>query len=125
MGTSEKTSIDKRIDKEIKKIKTILKDLPEDRIKSVESLMRNAAFMTITLEDLQSTIKENGVVSEYQNGDNQWGTKKSPEVEIYNVMIKNYMALMKQITDMLPTIDPVGKQAADELMNFVKSAKSK
>lgn len=32
--------------------------------------------MSITLENLQKTINENSVISEYQNGENQWGTKK-------------------------------------------------
>lgn len=125
MGTKEKSEKDKRIDREIRRIKLFLKDLPDDRVKTVDSLIRNAAFMTITLEDLQHSMVVNGVISEYQNGENQWGTKKSPEVEIYNSMIKNYMALMKQITDLLPSLDHAGKQAADELMSFVKAAKAK
>ncbi len=58
-------------------------------------------FMSITLADLQKKINEEGVVSEYQNGENQFGTKKSPEVEIYNIMIKNYMTAIKQLTDLL------------------------
>lgn len=70
--------------------------------KTVESLIENAAFMIVTLEDLQATINQEGVISKYQNGENQWGTKKSPEVEIYNAMIKNHMAIMKQLTDLLP-----------------------
>jgi hypothetical protein len=125
MGVKDRPDKDKRIEREIKRIKAFLKDLPDDRVKTVDSLIRNAAFMTITLEDLQQSMVVNGVISEYQNGENQWGTKKSPEVEIYNSMIKNYMALMKQITDLLPALDQAGKQAADELMSFVKAAKAK
>ncbi|MGM7635644.1 hypothetical protein [Bacillus sp. Hm123] len=70
--------------------------------KTAASLIENAAFMIVTLEDLQKEINRNGAVSIYQNGENQWGTKKSPEVEIYNTMIKNHMAIMKQLTDLLP-----------------------
>ena len=125
MATKDKSEKDKRIDREIRRIKLFLKELPDERVKTVDSLIRNAAFMTITLEDLQESMKVNGVITEYQNGENQWGTKKSPEIEIYNVMIKNYMALMKQITDLLPSLDQTGKQAADELMGFVKAAKAK
>jgi len=44
-------------------------------------------------------------VSTYQNGENQWGTKKSPEIEIYNAMIKNHAAIIKQLQDMLPKSD--------------------
>lgn len=69
---------------------------------TVDALINNAAFMTVTLEYLQEDIKTNGVVTEYQNGENQWGTKKSPEVEIYNTMIKNLSSITKQLCDMLP-----------------------
>ena len=62
--------------------------------------------MTVTLEDLQETINREGAVSEYQNGENQWGTKKSPEVEIYNTMIKNHMTIIKQLSDLLPKAPP-------------------
>lgn len=70
--------------------------------KLVTSLIDNAAFMIVTLQDLQTTIKKDGVVSEYQNGASQWGTKKSPEVEVYNSMIKNHVTIMKQLAELLP-----------------------
>jgi hypothetical protein len=111
---------DERIKKEFSKLKRLLTDIPKDKANSVESLLRNAAFMSITLDDLQDKINEIGVVSEYQNGQNQWGTKKSPEVEVYNAMIKNYMGVIKQLTDLIPNDKPIEK---DELMGFVKRAK--
>jgi hypothetical protein len=63
-------------------------------------------------------MNANGVISEYQNGENQWGTKKSPEVEIYNTMIKNHMAIMKQLVDLLPERD--SNQKKDMLLDFLK-----
>lgn len=96
---------DKRIKTERQRLDRIFADIDEKRRGTVQSLMNNAAFMAVTLEDLQAQINENGVVSEYQNGENQWGTKKSPEVEIYNTMIKNYTAIIKQLTDLLPEGD--------------------
>ena len=43
-----------------------------------------------------------GYTSEYQNGKEQYGTKKSPEVEIHIAMTKNYATVMKQLTDLIP-----------------------
>lgn len=114
MGDIEKG---KRIKKEIKRINTILKEIDKNTIKGVKSLIENAAFMSVTLEDLQETINTDGPVSEYQNGANQWGTKKSPEVEVYNVMVKNHMAIMKQLTDLLPKEIP--KEPDDGFDAFV------
>lgn len=112
---------EERIKKEFNRLKRIFKDLPKDKKDTAVSLIRNAAFMTVTLDDLQESINKNGVISEYQNGENQWGTKKSPEVDIYNTMIKNHMAVIKQLCDLLP--DEGKKDVADELMEFVKGAR--
>lgn len=115
-----KLSKDTRIKREVKRLTDLLSSLDERAIKGIKSLIENAAFMSITLEDLQETINEKGVVSEYQNGENQWGTKKSPEVEIYNTMIKNHMSAIKQLTDLLPKDIAV---ESDELMNFLAGGK--
>lgn len=98
---------EKRISKEIARLKKLFKVIPENTLQSVMSLISNAAFMAVTLEDLQRTINKEGAVSKYQNGENQWGTKKSPEVEIYNSMIKNHSSLIKQLTDLIPKPDDI------------------
>ena len=79
-------------------------------------LITNAVFMEEQLTKLQAEIRENGVVSEYKNGENQWGTRKSPEVDVYNSMIKNYTAVNKQPNDILPHAPP----GDDELTAFLK-----
>lgn len=107
-----------RIEKEIRRIRKLLKVLDKDRLATIQSLVKNAAFMSITLDDLQDTMNEQGVISQYQNGENQWGTKKSPEVEIYNTMVKNHMAIMKQLVDLLPESDSNSKK--DLLLDFLK-----
>ena len=114
---NEKKWKEERIKKEISRLNTIFRGLEKKTKKVAESLIKNAAFMTITLEDLQEKINTDGPVSEYQNGENQWGTKKSPEVEIYNTMIKNHSTIMKQLSDLLPKEAP--KQEDDGFDDFV------
>lgn len=97
-----KITIDTRINRERDQLVKIFAALDENRRNTAASLIENAAFMTVTLADLRKTISEKGVVSEYQNGENQRGTKKSPEVEVYNTMIKNFTAIIKTLCDMLP-----------------------
>ncbi|HDK7179754.1 TPA: P27 family phage terminase small subunit [Clostridium botulinum] len=99
------------IKKEITKLNKIFKDMDPKLKKSVHSLVENAAFMAVTLRELQEHINQNGLTCEYQNGENQWGTKKSPEVEVYNTMIKNFISAMKQITDFLP------KESASKILD--------
>jgi hypothetical protein len=107
-----------KIQAEIDRLSKLLSDVDGKSKKIISSLINNAAFMAVTLDELQETMNENGVVSEYQNGENQWGTKKSPEVEIYNTMIKNHSAIMKQLTDLLPKTPPTTKD--DGFGSFVK-----
>ncbi|CAM3876193.1 hypothetical protein COLU111180_11930 [Cohnella lubricantis] len=104
----------KRIAAAKSKIKRQFSKLDARTKKIAESLIDNAAFMVVTLEDLQAKINTDGAVSKYQNGANQWGTKKSPEVEIYNSMIKNHMSIMKQLTDLLPKPDDDGGGQKDD-----------
>ena len=91
-----------RIENEIKRLNRLIVKVDVKMKKAVKSLIENLAFMSVTLQDLQHNINLNGVLSEYQNGESQWGTKKSPEVEIYNVMIKNHIVAMKQLQDLIP-----------------------
>lgn len=65
-------------------------------------LLQNAAFMKVTLEDLQEVINANGVTEEYQNGANQKGVKQSAALQSYNSLIKNYGNVIKMLSNLLP-----------------------
>jgi hypothetical protein len=118
--TKKDLTKEERIKREIRRLNKIYKEMDPDSKKAIKSLIENAAFMAVTLEDLQETINREGVVSEYQNGANQWGTKKSPEVEVYNTMIKHYMAIIKQLTDLLPKESEV-VEVDDGFEDFINS----
>ena len=111
---------DKRIKKETLKLKKLFKGISQDTMETVLSLIKNAAFMTITLEDLQETINTDGAVSEYKNGENQFGTKKSPEVEIYNTMIKNHMGIIRQLTDLMPEPPKIIPKEEDAFLKIAR-----
>ena len=99
---SEKLAKHKRINNETTKLNNLFKDIDDKKKKTTVSLIENAAFMIITLEDLQEEININGATEKYQNGENQFGIKKSAAVEVYNTMIKNHMQILKQLTELLP-----------------------
>jgi len=98
--------INERIEKEKRRLSGIFTKIDPKSKKAIQSLIDNAAFMAITLQDLQESMNNDGVISKYQNGANQWGTKKSPEVEVYNTMVKNHAAIIKQLTELLPKPEP-------------------
>ena len=108
---------EERIQKEFLALRRNLSAMAPKVKKFNEPLMRRAAFMRITLEDLELAINRDGPVSRYQNGENQWGTKKSPEVDIYNTMAKNYASVMKQLLSFIP--EDAEKPKIDEFDKFV------
>lgn len=113
----------KRIKAEEKRLNGIFAKIEAETKKTVQSLIKNAAFMAISLEDLQEIINQKGYTEEYQNGATQKGVKKCSEVEIYNTMIKNHSAIMKQLIDLLPKSDnsPGDKNDDDDFDEFVAS----
>lgn len=108
---------DVEIKKEITKLNSLFKDMDKKYKKSVSSIIENAAFMAVTLRELRDYLNKNGLTCEYQNGENQFGVKKSPEVEIYNTMIKNFISAMKQLTDLLPKGVQIQDDGFDEFLN--------
>lgn len=107
----------KRVEVERKRLSKIFEDCDNARRSMAVKPIDNIAFMVVILEDLQATIMANGVISEYCNGANQFGTKQSPEVMTYLSMIGNYNKLAKTLGDLLP---PEKREtASDEIKAFM------
>ena len=109
----------KTVSAEIRKLKRIFKNIEENKRKIVEPLIENVAFMTEKLKELREYIDEHGCTETYQNGANQSGRKRSAEVDVYNTMIKNYVAAMRQLIDLLPE----DEKKNDELAEFLRVRK--
>ena len=102
MATKKELTKEQKIKKEIARLKRVFKDLDKNKLQTVESLIKNAAFMAVSLEELQEIINAEGYVVEYQNGENQKGTKQSAAVKTHIAMTKNHAAIIKQLTDLVP-----------------------
>jgi len=105
------------ISREIKRIRKPFENLAEDVKILAERQIENAAYMAVTLEELREIIDANGFSDDYTNGANQGGTKKTPEVDIYNTMVKNFNATMKQLNDLLQCSGAGAK--SDPLLDFL------
>jgi hypothetical protein len=115
---NENMSKEERITAERAKLNAIYSKLESKTKKSVSSLVDEAAFMAASLYELRQIINEKGYTEEYQNGANQSGTKKCSEVEIYIQLSKNYMSIIKQLTDLLPK-NELSKPQDDGFDGFV------
>jgi hypothetical protein len=110
MATKKEKTKEQRTKSEKTRLKGIFKDLDENKKKLVTPLIEKAAFMSIELDDLQEMIEQEGWTCEYKNGENQYGTKKSPEAETYIALSKNYAAVIKQLTDLVPAAKRKGSR---------------
>lgn len=107
---------DKLIKKEMSKYKKIFKNISEDKKPFAEKLYSRAAFMAITLDELQEEVKRDGAVIETTNGNGFKVKAEHPAQKSYNTMIKNYNATIKSLIDMLPDGEKV---KGDELLDFI------
>lgn len=103
----------KRIKKEKARLAKIYACLPENKLAIITPLIENAAFMKITLDDLQESINTNGCSEEYKNGENQYGKKAAADLQAYNQLIKNYNKVSERLESLLP---PTKSNKLGELM---------
>ena len=101
----------KRIRKERARLTRIFVDLDENKKKTVEALIDRAAFITVSLQDLESQLNATGWVETYQNGENQYGMKKAAAADVHISLTKNLNALMKQLLELVPPAQKKGKLA--------------
>ena len=65
MATKKDLTKEEKIKREFSRLKRIFKDLDKNKLQTVESLIKNAAFMAVSLEELQEIINEEGYTVEY------------------------------------------------------------
>lgn len=92
----------KRIKKEEARIKKLFGKIDEDRKKLVLTTIADVAFMTVTMQDLREVINREGTTAIYKNGENQYGTKQSPESQTYLQLSQKLTQAMKILVDCMP-----------------------
>lgn len=100
-----------KIKEEFESLKKLCEGLPQNKLAVALPLIEQAAFMRVTLTDLQAEINEMGCVEEYQNGRNQSGFKVTAALQAYNSTVKNYAAVCERLDRILPA-SPVGSKLA-------------
>lgn len=82
-------------------LKTILEKIPEDKKLIGGRIADELVFMQATLADLKAQIKASGTVEHFEQGKQKF-LRESPALKSYNVTLKSYSTLYKQLTDLLP-----------------------
>lgn len=109
----------KKIKREISRLKKLFKDIDENKKKLVFATIEDVAFMTITMQELREVINRKGTVATYKNGENQFGTKQSPESQLYIQLSQKSTQAMKILLDCMPKSEPKPKLPGDDFNDFV------
>ena len=97
----EYEEMQKRARKEKGRIKRLLKaaEVAPERIKLLEPVIDNTAWMKAKLEDSRDRIRNGQIVTTYNNGGGQKGIRENPLFKGYENLFKSYMAGMNKIME--------------------------
>lgn len=109
----------KRIKKEVSRLKKLFANIDENKKKLVFATIEDVAFMTVTMHDLRDTIIRDGTTVEYKNGENQYGTKQSPDAQYYLQLSQKLTQAMKILVECLPKTSKPSLLNADGFDDFV------
>ena len=90
------------IKKEERRLKRLFAKIDDSKKKLAFSTIADVAFLTIIMQELRGKILKEGTTCEYKNGENQYGTKQSPDAQLYLQMSQKQTAAMKILMDCLP-----------------------
>ena len=109
-----KAKRDTRIKRERKRLGQIFSDLEPNKLSTCQALLDRAAFITVSLEDIEEQLNEIGFTEYYQNGETQSGWKKSAAADVHISLTKNLNTIIKQLLELVPAAQKRSK--LEELM---------
>lgn len=110
---------EKEIKREVGRLKRLFKEIDENKKKLVFATIEDIAFLTVTMKELREKIIRTGTTVTYKNGENQYGTKQSPDAQLYLQMSQKQTQAMKILLDCMPKTENKPKLPEDDFDNFV------
>ncbi len=111
---------DKDINAEIERLTKIFANIDKDKKDLCQQLIQNAAFMAVSLRDLQEQIKIDGWVEDYQNGANQKGRKVGSAAVQYTKLVNNYRQTIGDLCKLLPKSEQeLARMSSDPMNRFL------
>lgn len=106
MASKKELTKDERVSKEERRLRRIYKDIPKDKLATIDGLIPRAAYMRITLEVWEKDLDLNGYVEQFSQSEKTEPYERlRPIAQQYQTMNKNYQAMCKQLYDLLPKGD--------------------
>lgn len=89
--------------KERNRLRKVFAELPSKMMQVADGLISQAARLRVQLDELSADIAEHGVTEWFQQSDKCEPYKRErPEAGLFIKLDKNYQAIMRQLTDMVP-----------------------
>ena len=103
MASKQNLTRDKRIRREVNRLRRIYKNIDKDNKAIIDGLIQRAAYMRVTLEDWEKDLMENGCTEMFtQSLNTPPYERERPVARLYNTMNKNYQSIIKQLSDLVP-----------------------
>ena len=94
---------DTLVKKEKNRLNRLFKDVPKNKLKTVEGLIIQAARLRILLDEMWIDITENGDVELFSQSEKQEPYERErPIAKLYNSRDQSYQRIIKQLTDLIP-----------------------
>lgn len=106
---------EQRIENERQRLAALFEDLDAHQLQTARGLIASAAFLAVTLEDLEKEINAGGCIEEYQNGRDQYGVKVAASVQAYTALNAKYQSTMQKLLKIVPPAPVVHEKTAAEI----------
>lgn len=116
------TNKETRIAAERERLNKLFADLDENQQQTAAGLISSAAFLLITLQDLEAEINNDGCTEAYVNGRDQSGVKVSAACQAYAQLNTKYQSTMQKLLKIVPPAPKKPKPKTTEEIAAEKAA---
>lgn len=117
-GVEDKENREKSIRAEKKRLNGLYAKISDKKKKTIAGLIERAAFMRVSLAELEDDLNTYGFTEYFSQGDQEPYQRKRPTADLYNTMNTSYQKIIKQLTDLLPR-EPFEPERDDGFGDFV------
>ena len=97
-----KLKVETRISREKQRLLQVFEGIDANKLETCQALIDRAAFITVSLQDVEEQLNRTGWVEPYQNGEKQSGMKKAAAADVHISLTKNLNTIVKQLLELVP-----------------------
>lgn len=117
MSSKEKVDKETLVNREIRRLTNLFKDIDSNKRLTAKGLIEEASFMKATLQELKVMIDESGPIDEMPQGEYSI-LREHPALKSYNTMVQRYTNIINQLTNLHPK-EEVKREVDDGFESFV------